>query len=449
MKRLLILLIGFTAFSIVLNAQDEDIENLLNERVVNENPVYKPMIGLGSGVFNFYGDVRNNYNNPVNGNFGYKFNVATYLDKQRYLRLNLFFLYGEISANERSLEDPLRNLNFQTDIVDFGINFEYSFHHLYKKSSFIKPFISIGIENLQFTPKGDVFDSYGQKYYYWTDGSIRDIAQGELELSTFLNRDFNYETDLRQRERKEFGLGDYSQNSLSIPIDLGINFKISDRVNCKLATSVHYTFSDFIDNVSSSGTSVPGNSGNDFFLFNYFSLDFDLFSEPKELIIEKMFAELDFDEIMFDDEDGDFILDPEDECPGTPYGIAVDTLGCPLDQDKDGIADYLDKDNFTPEGAWVDADGIEISEEKYLESLLSRNEAMNRQEVKDYFETIGKGYIRKTVAEIPDKFKVLDADEDGYISFEELLLAIDNYFDQKLNLKVEDIYELNNFFFSQ
>src|SRR6056297_738218 len=97
----------------VLLAQDEDpVEELLNEEITIENPVYKPVIGIGSGVFNFHGDVRNNYINPVLGDFGYKFNVTTYIDSKRFYKLNIFVLIGEMSGNERSLTDSSRNLNF-------------------------------------------------------------------------------------------------------------------------------------------------------------------------------------------------------------------------------------------------------------------------------------------------------------------------------------------------
>lgn len=452
MNRFIFASISLLFFLVSLSyGQEDQYEDLLTEKVVNLNPVYKPMLSFGTGVLNFYGDVRNNYSSPINGNFGFSFNVATFVDRQRFLKLNLFFLYGEISGNERSVSDLQRNLNFNTDMVDFGMNFEYAFGHLIKRPVFIRPYISVGIENLQFSPKGDLYNQDGQTYYYWTDGSIRDIPQAmsDVSVSSILNRDFRYETDLRKWERDNFSLGSYSQNSFSIPLSVGINYIISDRVTCKLGSTLHYTFSDFIDNVSSSGTSVTGKKGNDMFLYNYFSIEFDLFSEPKTMIVEKMFAELDFDAVMYDDEDGDFILDAADECPGTPYGVAVDSLGCPLDQDNDGVPDYLDKDNFTPAGAWVDDEGRAVSEEEYLQRLLMRNDAMNRSDVLAYFETIGKGYVRKSVTEIPDKFKSLDTDQDEYISFDELLQAIDDYFDRKLDLTVEDIYELNNFFFGQ
>ena len=43
------------------------------------------------------------------------------------------------------------------------------------------------------------------------------------------------------------------------------------------------------------------------------------------------------------------IPDNDDYCPNTPIGTKVDNNGCPLDNDKDGIADYLDKEKNTLE----------------------------------------------------------------------------------------------------
>lgn len=406
-----------------------------------ENPVYKPVIALGSGVFNFYGDVRNNTLNPVIGNTAYKFNISTFIDSKRNFKANFFLLYGELSADQRSYQVPAENLNFRTDLVDFGINLEYGFDHIFKVQKTLKPFLSVGLENIQFTPKGDLRNNKGY-YIYSADGFISNTDDENI------SRDFIYETDLRQMEL-DSGNARYSQNSFSIPIDGGLDFRISERVTCRLGTSLHLTNTDFIDNVSYKGTITQGKKGNDIFTFSYFTLHFDLFSQPKTMIIEKLFAELEVDDVMFDDEDGDFVLDPVDECPGTPYSVIVDTLGCPLDGDKDGIPDYLDDELTTPPGSWVDDDGRSMTEEEYLARLLNRSEAMARSEVRKYFETIGKGYNRKSVTEIPDKFKILDSDKDGYISFEELLQTIDFYFDFKIDFKVEDIYELNNFFFEQ
>ena len=42
------------------------------------------------------------------------------------------------------------------------------------------------------------------------------------------------------------------------------------------------------------------------------------------------------------DKDKDAVWDKIDMCPETPRGVAVDSVGCPLDEDHDGVPDYLD-----------------------------------------------------------------------------------------------------------
>ena len=51
--------------------------------------------------------------------------------------------------------------------------------------------------------------------------------------------------------------------------------------------------------------------------------------------------------------------------------------------------------------------------------------------------------------EIPERFITLDSNEDGYISFDELLKTIDQYFDFQLELNLDELREVNEFFFSQ
>jgi outer membrane protein OmpA-like peptidoglycan-associated protein len=60
------------------------------------------------------------------------------------------------------------------------------------------------------------------------------------------------------------------------------------------------------------------------------------------------------------DSDGDGVPDYMDKCPGTPKGVKVDMMGCPLDTDGDGVPDYLDKCPDTPKGVAVDASGCPL-----------------------------------------------------------------------------------------
>ncbi|MCD4711443.1 MAG: hypothetical protein K8R52_11410, partial [Bacteroidales bacterium] len=176
---------------------------------------------------------------------------------------------------------------------------------------------------------------------------------------------------------------------------------------------------------------------------------FDLFSDPATRTVDLLYADTEFDPLLFDDEDGDFVLDVTDRCPGTPYGVQVDSLGCPLDGDMDGVADYLDQEIDTERDVWVDEQGVTVTEEEYLAAMELRNSAMSHEDVENYMAIISGEYRLISEVEIPEKFQSLDADGDGYLSFDELLLVIDKYFDFQLDLDVEEVRILNDFFFSQ
>jgi len=192
-----------------------------------------------------------------------------------------------------------------------------------------------------------------------------------------------------------------------------------------------------------------GKRGNDSYIFSHVSLHFDLFSDPTTRTVDLMFADAEFDPLFFDDEDGDFVLDVSDHCPGTPYGVEVDTLGCPLDGDQDGIPNYLDQELDTPPGAWVNELGETVTGAEFEAVLLQREQAMPRENVEAYLDMIRSAYQVGSSVVIPDRFKSLDENEDGYISFDELLKTIDQYFDYQLDLSLEELRQVNEFFFSQ
>ena len=68
--------------------------------------------------------------------------------------------------------------------------------------------------------------------------------------------------------------------------------------------------------------------------------------------------------VAIPDTDGDGVLDNEDQCSGTPAGVKVDAVGCPLDSDRDGVYDYLDKCPGTPAGIQVDGDGCPLDSDR-------------------------------------------------------------------------------------
>jgi hypothetical protein len=222
----------------------------------------------------------------------------------------------------------------------------------------------------------------------------------------------------------------------------------------RLATSLHYNLGKTGDNIDQINATTAPNlnrlNGNDYFTFTYFTLNLDLFSEDKTLTFTKLFEDIDdFDYDMFIDQDNDGVFDILDRCWETPFGIEVDTAGCPYDDDLDGVPNYLDKENSRA-GAFVDKNGVELSDDELL-AMLDNSDAVLRDEIELYIRDKSSyaAYYRNVSIEIPEKFTFLDQDQDSYISFDEMLDAIDMYFDFEAELSSDDIYELNDLFFSQ
>ncbi|UCG27145.1 MAG: hypothetical protein JSV24_09230 [Bacteroidales bacterium] len=431
------ILLGLSG-NVPTSAQEEFYDSLLTEVIEVDNPIYKPVIGFGAGIMNFYGDVTDNFQS-ISGQLAPKVTISTFLDKARQLKLEFFFIKGVLTGNQ---SEPGDTLNFKTDISDFGLALHFDFRRFDFMNRPLRPFIGIGLETFQFNSKGDLLDANNQPYRYWPDGTIRDPA-GKITV-----RDYTYETDLREADR--FEQGKYPEIGFGIPLDLGVELALSERVSVRLGSSIHFSFSDFVDDKRSDDVGLFGNTGNDIYNCSYVTLHLDLFSIPPVMRFPKFFAEVEFDETMFEDEDGDLVLDFFDQCPETPYGVSVDSLGCPFDGDSDGVPDFMDKQQDTPAGAYVDDEGVELSEEELI-AMYSLQDAVKRDEVGYYvnrkarFSKLSRG----TTQGVPVQFQSFDTDLDNYISFEELLDAITAFFDFRTFLSKEDMYELINFFFIQ
>ena len=434
-------LVGITSFA------QGDIEDQLIGVVENWNPVYKPVIGIGGCAFNFLGDVRDPNLTVFNGSLGYKVNVTTFVDNNHYIRANFFIAGGSLKGDESLNKDRTRNMNFRSDILLFGLNLNYDFDNFYKTYRKVHPFVSVGFEMMTFDSKIDSFSAANVRYNYWPDGSVRDLPYRSPQAN-IITRDFKYETDLR---RTDWGQGNYSQYAFAVPVDVGLDYWLSDRLMFRVATSYHFVFNDNIDHVSYKNTSgIIGDKRNDDFICSYISMHLDLFSSEKTLEWNRMFVELEFDQTLTGDEDGDGWQDVIDQCPGTPFGVETDSSGCPLDNDYDGIPNYRDDQLNSRLGAMVDDRGVEMTEDEVIASL-DMSKAVPRKDISIYLKSTSDraGYKRFSSKEIPPEFSSVDRDSDNYISFDEMMKAIDDFFEFDSELSTEDIYKLNDFFFSQ
>jgi hypothetical protein len=320
----------------------------------------RPTLFAGVGVLNFYGDVKGNENantSPVLGNMAYTIGLSQELSSAT--SLNLYFRYGKLSANERSLQ---RNLNFESQITALGANVTYNFNHFLNPGRKVTPFISLGIESFEFHSKADLKDKYGNTYHYWSDGSIRNVSETgpDAEQSQIILRDYSYETDLRTQNYD--GEGNYPERSIAIPIGVGAQFDISSKVKFNLGTSYHLTFTDLIDNVNSESSgerigSRNGNSRNDRFLYTHLSLSFNFTrSTTGKREIKDAWEPAELLAFGDDDYDGDGIKDFIDDCPDSPPGNEVDERGCPLNPPS--FVPMTDEEIYENYLAYMDSTGL-------------------------------------------------------------------------------------------
>ena len=328
------------------------------------NTVLKPRIGIGTGTMSYFGEIQGyqgGFSSSINRLGG---NLLVNAPLTKAFNFEFLAIYGKISANERTLN---RNFNFESRIRMGSISLQYNFYPYFSPTrSFWNPYVGLGISSFEFLSKSDLLAANGKAYHYWSDGSIMDLAEDDPNAANAnpLVRDYTYETDLRAQDYDS--LGRYREQSFAIPISLGFEMHITPRIDFRLGATLNYTFTDLIDNISPAGEGVrKGDKRNDFLLYSNIGLSYDLeFFKEEE---EPEDFENGEDLLAYDqtDWDQDGVIDAVDDCFATPLEALVDEKGCPLDTDKDGVADYFDEE-VTPLGNYVDEYGVTIPEEEFL-----------------------------------------------------------------------------------
>ncbi len=439
MKRFLLLfplaLISFFSF-----AQDKDKE---------AGPTQLASVSAVLGVLTFNGSIGKgkNVSSYTYIRAGYMFNVEKRFFND-YLGASLNVLSGKLAMGERST-DTSRNKNFETSLMQFGLNLTGYLQN--SKDMPLIPYASVGISFASLNAKTDLkfHNGLDSSYYYWTDGSIRNLPQ--LPKNEFyakhVNRDYIYES----------ALSSAAKSAMSVPVGIGVKMKIGKAIETNLGIQYHFSFANNIDGVKG--------SANNKYLYSYFSLTYNITKKSEEQKkADKKSSNIDFSKLDKQDMDGDGVPDKDDACPGTPKGVKVDSKGCPLDEDDDGVPDYLDKEKGTKKGAIVDAQGKTVTDAMIAEKAKRDSMASSRTNIfmndpslaalkkldkeiqKKAQQTNGKA---GNPSKLPEKFRVADTNHDGIISSAEITAIIDGFFDGSNNYTVEKIHELIDYFFEQ
>lgn len=359
----------------------------------------RPTIGFGAGMLSFYGDVGNQHKggDPLVTRLGYEVRASAPLT--RWLEADLYAIHGRLGVNER---DFARNHNFESRITVGGLRLRYNFQPLVNRERVVEPFITVGFESVEFLTKTDLFDAQGRRYNYWSDGTIRDIAEDAPNAASAveIQRDYTYESDVRELNRD--GFGKYREQAFAIPVGIGARMDIGHGLDLRIGATMHFTTTDLIDGITAKSIDErKGNSANDRFLYSGVSIGYTIpmARKPKKTRFQTPLSNDQLDSIVLtDDEDGDGVKDFADECPGTPAGVQVDAKGCPLDGDGDGVPDYLDDELNSAAGALVDSRGVTITDEAMLKAWLNWKDSANVNIVASRVESFGKARETKPPA---------------------------------------------------
>ncbi len=445
------------------SATEEPTKKQLRE----ENTSYKPLLGIGAGFYNFFGEVNHNkFTSPSVSSHG----VGLYVGKNvsPSFAIDFNFNLGKLHANEK--EGDFRN--FESNIVTGSVSLTYNFAALQRPDRILNPFISAGVGYLNFDSKADLKDKNGVTYNVWNDGSLRSLSEDDefAENAVVLQRDHTYETDLREANLDS--LGKYPTSAVSFPFTFGFNFKVSHRTSMRLSSTLYYNLTDLIDNYTSEGKGVrKGDESQDMFLYNAFSLHFDLFSPKK--VKKTIYDDVSFDGLVADDADNDGVNDVKDKCPDSPASVKVDEEGCPVDTDGDGIPDYADEEPSSAPGVPVDVNGNTLTDEQ-IEENSADSLGTERAKMYDIFPEMKELYkpVERPKAQgeennvqisedfnstetspattlTEDKIALVDRNNDGIITPDEVEKIIDEFFDGSENFTTREIFDIIDYLFEQ
>lgn len=346
----------------------------------------RPKIGIGMGRIAYHGDISTKRMQTVLlGRPAIDISISQRMT--RYLQLDFSIFSGKFGATENS---DSKHMNMLTEIRSGGINVLYDFGNFLNDSYRIRPYVSLGLYGFEFLSKTDLKDASGKAYHYWSDGSIRDKAEGsaDAQFSQELKRDYVYESDIREQNNNNFG--NYKEAAFAIPVGIGAIMKITDRIDLKLNYQYYFTSTDNIDGIrGEKGLQIAGSKSKDNLSYLSIGLQYDLVVK-KIKRVKSANDTIDYSNpylmaLFNEDKDKDSVTDVNDACPGTPAGAKVDAKGCPEDLDVDGVADHKDEEKNSPQGFGVNQKGVARTDaywQKWYDDYM--NDSLPGEKITEY-----------------------------------------------------------------
>ena len=203
------------------------------------NAQYKPNqeFGILGGTGYYIGDMNSTHFNNlrVAGGITYRKNF------DRRFTFKSSALYTNVYANDENSKDAIkvnRNLKFKSDIIELSGQIEFNFLPYETGNSLYNwtPFIFTGVSIFNYNPQAEGSD--GQWY------NLQELGTEGQGTTSFPNR------------KK------YSLTQLAVPFGGGVKIGVSDNFNIIVEYGLRKTFTDYIDDVSTTYVGIPSEFTN-------------------------------------------------------------------------------------------------------------------------------------------------------------------------------------------
>ncbi len=190
--------------------------------------------GILVGLSNYLGDVSNNSSSLYLGETKPAFGILAKYNFNDFFAARLGMNYTWVAGRDANAKKDdfvrQRNLNFQSNILEFSLIGEFNIlgYQPYALSRPFSPFIFAGISVFKFNPKARYQGNWEKLQPLGTEG------QG-----------------MPGRDEK------YGLTSLAIPFGVGVKYALNDKINLGLELGARRTFTDWLDDVSTTYVSYP------------------------------------------------------------------------------------------------------------------------------------------------------------------------------------------------
>ncbi|MEX0968644.1 MAG: DUF6089 family protein [Bacteroidia bacterium] len=144
--------------------------------------------------------------------------------------------YGSISGSDENAkreENRIRNLNFRSSLLEFGLQFEYNLMEYETGTKWnFAPFIFAGLGVYRYNPQAIITTRASDGSFEEEYVELQPLGTEGQELTQYQNR-------------KKYNL-----TQLSIPFGAGLKFSISGHMNIGVEIGPRFTYNDYLDDIS-------------------------------------------------------------------------------------------------------------------------------------------------------------------------------------------------------